>query len=415
MSFANPYNFVSIDENNIERKPHEIQGEYNGKITCRIRFLNNFITAGENNGWEKKQLKINGKVGIQAPSLKGLFRSTAEAISNSCISMMSDKYQYRLMSGMPAGTLRSGVVYKIESKGGKDNLVFDQKKLVNKNALIESCDSKKGLCLCCMLFGTSAKDDEKGEESFTFKGKVRVLDAIYSGIYENNKIINADPIITKYLRKHSLSNPKNHHENYYLNGSNIKGRKFYYHHKNDGLLDKKQEGTILIDTVKKDAVFEFPIYFDNLTKEEYGLLLTTLELEPGLGHKIGMGKPLGLGSCVIDVREIVEFSKNRYLSIDNSGEIYNYEKNNILDRKIAIKKEWKKVFPNDLRCILTIDNGFTIRYPDKRSGEFRKLFHKSCEDFDGKPIKPPTSAKVSPSNPAAAPSKDSYGKSKLIY
>jgi CRISPR/Cas system CSM-associated protein Csm3 (group 7 of RAMP superfamily) len=254
-----------------------------------------------------------------------------------------------------------------------------------------------------MLFGTTAKEDKKKEESFTFKGKIRVLDATYSGIYDtNNKIINADPIITKYLRKHSLSNPKNHHENYYLNGNKIKGRKFYYHHKNDLLLDKKQEETILVEMIRKDSVFEFTIYFENLTKEEYGLLMTTLELEPGLGHKIGMGKPLGLGSCMIDVREIVEFSKNHYLSINNSGNIYNYENNNILDRKIAIKKEWKKGIPNDLRCILTLDNGFVIRYPDKNSGEFKKLkFHKPCEDFDRNPIKFPASAKIIPSNPAA--------------
>lgn len=411
MSFANPYNFASIDENKIERKSHEIQGEYNGKIICRLRFLNNFITAGENNGWEKRQLKINGKIGIQAPSLKGLFRATAEAISNSCISMMSDKYRYRFMPGMPVGTLPSGVDYKIDSKDRKNNLVFNQKRLVNENALIKSCNSKKGLCLCCMLFGTTAKEDEIGEESFTFKGKIRVLDATYLGIYDkNDKIINVDPIITKYLRKHSLSNPKNHHENFYLNGNKIKGRKFYYHHKNDGLLDRRQEETILVDLVKKDSIFGFTIYFENLTKEEYGLLLTTLELEPGLGHKIGMGKPLGLGSCVIEVKEIVEFSKNRYLSIDNSGEIYNDEKHNILDRKIAIKKEWKKGIPNDLRCILTIDNGFIIKYPEKRTGEFRKLFHKPCEDFDGNRIKPPALAKVSPSNPAATPSSISVQK-----
>lgn len=410
MSFANPYNFVSIDENKVDRKTYPEKGEYCGKMTCRLLFLSNFITAGKNTRLEKRQLEINKKIGIQATSLKGLLRATAEAISNSCISMISDKYKYPFSPPMPVGTSSSsGVDYqRKEGKDRKLNLVFDQKKLVDGNALIKACDSENGLCLCCMLFGTTAKENEETNESFNFKGKVRVLDAIYLGIYKNNTIeYEQNPKITKYLREHSLSNPKNYHESFYLNGTKIKGRKFYYHHKKDKLLDikptqssdKKATETISYELVKKDSVFEFTIYFENLTKEEYGLLLTTLELEPGLGHKIGMGKPLGLGSCVIDVREIVEYSKNRYLSINNSDEIYNYDNNNILKRKKEIKEGGRGKIPDDLRCILTIDNGFEINYPSRYGEEFRGPLHKPCENFSGEKIKSPAKAKNPPSNP----------------
>ena len=77
-----------------------------------------------------------------------------------------------------------------------------------------------------------------------------------------------------------------------------------------------------------------------------------------IGHKIGMGKPLGLGSCIIEVKEIKEFTKNRYHSIDSSCEIYNKTEMNIIGRKNIIKDYWKTGIPPELKCILTLDNGF---------------------------------------------------------
>ncbi|MFN3479767.1 MAG: RAMP superfamily CRISPR-associated protein [Thermodesulfovibrionales bacterium] len=397
MSFANPYNFVSIEEDNVKREKnwlsHERLGEYNGEIKCRILFKSNFIVAGGvNNEREKKFLKINGKPVIQGSTLKGIIRSTAEAISNSCISMMSDKYKYRFMKGFPQEkSSSSDVEYKKIREKGKEWLEFDHMSLVDKKALIETCDSRNGLCICCRLFGTTAKEDKTTEESFTFKGKCRFIDASYLGIYRNDKQIdkNGLPFMTKYLKDHSLSNPKNHHEGFYLNRNKIKGRKFYYHHKDDKLLHYKEYETLPVELVKKNAVFEFTVSFENLTREEYGLLLTTLELEPGLGHKIGMGKPLGLGSCVIEVTEIKEYSKNRYLSMDNINAVTLYKDDSINKRKNEVKRWWTKGIPGDLKCILKLDNGFTeIRYPKKdirnpANDEFKmfKKLHPPCREF----------------------------------
>ena len=389
MSFANPYNFVGIDEGNVQRetnwRSHEKLGEFNGMLTCEITFLSNFIT--ENTDREKKPLTINGKLGIQASSLKGMLRSTAEAISNSCISMMSGRYRYRFMSGMPVGkSSSSGIEYKRVFEQGRDWLEFNQKSLVREEAFIDSCDDKKGLCICCRLFGTTAKEDPTTEKSFSYKGRIRLSDALFLGICEKNGNINKNinPVVVKYLHRH-LSNPKNHHEAFYLDGNKIKGRKFYYHHNDDKLQDS---GQIKVDLVKKEAVFKFTISFENLTKEEYALLLTTLELQPGLGHKIGMGKPLGLGSCVIEVTEIKEFRQERYLSINKCAE--KVFKNDELNRRKDEIKKWRtSEIPQDLRCILKISPGFTeIRYPIKdirnsHRDEFSryKKLHPPCREF----------------------------------
>ena len=100
-----------------------------------------------------------------------------------------------------------------------------------------------------------------------------------------------------------------------------------------------------------------------------------------------MGKPLGLGSCIIEVTEIKEFTKNRYHSIDSSCEMYNKTKNNIIERKNTIKGYCKTVIPPDLQCILTLDNGFNVEYPARFRNEFKGNLHGTCEDFSKNPIK----------------------------
>jgi hypothetical protein len=242
MSFANPYNFVDIDENNIQTRHgrclrHNKYEENCGKLICNIIFLNDFIIAGVNNQTRKSQMTIGGMPIIPASSLKGLLRTTAEAISNSCLSIMSDKYKYKFMRGMPEGTSSlSKVEYKKVTENGRDFLVFNQKSLVKENARIGSCDNKNGLCIACRLFGTTAKEDPETNESFNYGGKVRIYDAKYMGeCNASGQIINKSSwqAATKYLKRQSLSNPKNHHESFYLDGNKIKGRKFYYHRQVD--------------------------------------------------------------------------------------------------------------------------------------------------------------------------------------
>ena len=128
--------------------------------------------------------------------------------------------------------------------------------------------------------------------------------------------------------------------------------------------------------------FTFTISFENLTEKEYGLLLLTLELEPELGHKIGMGKPLGLGSCIIKVKEIKEFTKKRYQSLSEEDRciIYNENNKNLIDRRDYIKNYCENEIPSDLKCILKIDNNFSeIRYPN--GNEFSMQLHSPCREF----------------------------------
>ncbi|MBK7245687.1 MAG: hypothetical protein IPH98_17910 [Saprospiraceae bacterium] len=73
-----------------------------------------------------------------------------------------------------------------------------------------------------------------------------------------------------------------------------------------------------LDTKTK---FSGRIRFDNLSNEELGLLLTAIDLPPECAHKIGMGKPLGLGSIRVTPTLKMINRKLRYnpLSIDNDS------------------------------------------------------------------------------------------------
>ncbi|HWO26210.1 MAG TPA: TIGR03986 family CRISPR-associated RAMP protein [Kofleriaceae bacterium] len=110
----------------------------------------------------------------------------------------------------------------------------------------------------------------------------------------------------------------------YLHGdqTTIRGHKLYWHRwdadrnisqvresgNHDTLLNDlrtpnpKDTQHTAIQPVKKGVCFTGRIRFDNLTDLELGALLHALKLPDGCCHRIGMGKPLGLGSIRIRAR-----------------------------------------------------------------------------------------------------------------
>jgi len=69
-------------------------------------------------------------------------------------------------------------------------------------------------------------------------------------------------------------------------------------------------------------MFEFDVYFENLTKEELALLIWCLELENSMLHKLGHGKPLGLGTIKINIdheNSYLVYTKQRYLDIRSNA------------------------------------------------------------------------------------------------
>lgn len=59
-----------------------------------------------------------------------------------------------------------------------------------------------------------------------------------------------------------------------------------------------------IAPIRAERSFSARIHFENLTNEELGALLFALMLPEGCAHRLGMGKPLGLGSVRLHVEEL---------------------------------------------------------------------------------------------------------------
>jgi CRISPR-associated protein (TIGR03986 family) len=105
----------------------------------------------------------------------------------------------------------------------------------------------------------------------------------------------------------------------------IRGHKLYWHKGSVGLSDIKDSRCnglqvdskhTLIKPVKAGVRFRSTIHFENLSRVELGAVLWTLVLPGEQGreyrHKIGMGKPLGMGSVKLVPKLYLDDRKSRY-------------------------------------------------------------------------------------------------------
>lgn len=70
-----------------------------------------------------------------------------------------------------------------------------------------------------------------------------------------------------------------------------------------------------IRVIPRKSIFKGRIRFENLSDAELGLLLLSLDLPEGHAHKIGMGKPIGLGSARFKTTLFLTDRNTRYASV----------------------------------------------------------------------------------------------------
>lgn len=188
------------------------------------------------------------------------------------------------------------------------------------------------------IFGYAGKDDGKGKkslrgriavESFALEGEKygpkEGLAAILGGprpscapcyLEQNAKKINA----TKKKDKNYLKNMASYNDP----KARLRGRKLYWHSVETHNLKPpagkggKESKKILshLFPLRKGARGSFAIHVRGLTESELGCLFEALELKENCAHKLGMGKPLGLGSARIRIREArLEKMPDKYASL----------------------------------------------------------------------------------------------------
>lgn len=277
----NPYDFARIDWKRPpeRRKPiwhHQLvrQGTqlYSGHIEVDV-FAETpiFVSDPRNVSPDPKkpaQFMQNkrGAYIIPGSSLKGMLRSVVETLGNGCLTLFDGDYE------------RGKASYRRTVPQG-----------------FQHCDNNTNLCIACRTFGML-----KERTGGVFLGKVNIGDAVVDG----ERVYKYDPMYTAVLVE-----PKPHHEAFYLDEErqHIAGRKFYFHHSPD--LKPLAESSLrffsgkpanrYIQPLDYDTRFHFRIDFTSLEADEFGALVLAIALEDHMRHKIGYGKPLGLGSIYL--------------------------------------------------------------------------------------------------------------------
>jgi len=192
----------------------------------------------------------------------------------------------------------------------------------------QPCNDPERLCWACRVFGMTP--DERDNTAGGVAGHVRI------GTAETVGAVN--PLVKHQLPV--LSSPKPAHGSFYLlaNGNGggstwdgdsieIAGRKLYWHRKTvarrvDG---ESVEQAADVRALPAETRFRFTVRFDNLDAADLGLLLCAIDprrLGDGFGaaaHKIGMGRPVGLGSVRLTVTASSGIDRRtRYRGIDDA-------------------------------------------------------------------------------------------------
>ncbi len=294
----NPYDFARIDWNRPpeRRKPiwhHQLAGQearqlYSGHIDVDVFAETPIFVSDPRNvpADPKKPAQFmqnkRGEYIIPGSSLKGMLRTVVETLGNGCLTLFDGNYER-----------------------GNVNYFRD----VPQSFL--HCENNTHLCIACRTFGML-----KERAGGVFLGKVNIGDAV---VYTDS-IYKYEPIYTAVLVE-----PKPHHEAFYLDETHrhIAGRKFYFHHPSD-LKPLSETGMKLfsgrpanrfIQPLDYDTRFHFRVDFTGLEDDEFSALLLAIALEEKMRHKIGYGKPLGLGSVYLQPTSLtlVDYS-TRYTS-----------------------------------------------------------------------------------------------------
>ena len=161
-------------------------------------------------------------------------------------------------------------------------------------------DKYKNLCPACKLFGMA--------NGGGYGSKIRVTDAVVEGGYKTLGL--------KMLKE--LGSPRIGYYPFYTNngkeydqtGVIIAGRKYYWHipraAEDSSVYEtsEKTERNATMELMSVGTKFNFDVYYDDVSKEqidEVKWVLTLPDKSESLMHKLGHGKPLGLGSVKITI------------------------------------------------------------------------------------------------------------------
>ncbi len=303
-----------------------IQGHRSGRICCRLTTETpTFIGAKRGEDEPTPVEPATGPDGqpiIPGNSLRGVIGSIAETLSQSAMRVLGDGCYQR--PGRKRGQKENvpGSIHEAFRRCGKGDGVLP---LGSDRMFLTPAE---------LLFGVvretnNVAPNTKDEKLPALAGRLRFHDA---RLVEDNGAAEA---LTLQILSSPKQPPKLPSPAFYfqdsggqrgvrkaqldLNKHKPNGRKYYLHHPKAQIVGKRYQSRhdapklrnqkVKIAPLKPGNVFEFDIHYDNLSSAELHLLLTSLRPAEDFRHRIGMGKPLGLGTVRIDVVEVSEVDR----------------------------------------------------------------------------------------------------------
>lgn len=210
------------------------------------------------------------------------------------------------------------------------------------------CTKPNEVCEACNLFGMIG---EKCEPS-AIASRLRFTDAVLCGnaklAYKTLKEL-ASPHISSVEFYSTAPNMKKMW-NYDTRGVSLNGRKYYFHHCGDCTTAEKTGRNLTAELIEKGAKFSFDIFFDSLTEKELSRLVWTLAIGENKPdghqmHKLGHGKPLGLGSVKITVDSVEKrsFDSEKMTFADEKLNVETFFENVPFDENETYFKEYMAI------------------------------------------------------------------------
>lgn len=202
------------------------------------------------------------------------------------------------------------------------------------------CTDSQNLCEACSLFGMMGTSGRRAshlrfmDAHLKTEGDVFIKDQtlkelappkitsleFYTSRPNGAKYWTYDYMVKGYYRDGGVTVP----DREVLTGENlikVRGRKYYFHSEGGYNADVRTKRNITTDLIKPETEFEFSVFFEKINRETLDRIVWALCIGENRAdslqmHKIGHGKPIGLGSAKILVDGItlrsVDVAKGQY-------------------------------------------------------------------------------------------------------
>jgi len=322
------------------RVTHEryVPGMLSGSLRCSIATVTPLVIGAEQQRPDRQvahvtPFLIDGQPAIPGSSLRGMLSALLEAASDSALRILDQKpYELRVPQG------RVTVRQAVPGSNGQPATAWDFFAALSPRLL--PLHNFRPLSPAELIFGVVAENPESRQTkrgAFALASRVRVSDALPTagqsdllGERITLKILSspkasevtapasslpgvASPCTVLYMKNREGRSSYIPKETLRPGLHIPQGRKFYLHHQvaagqtpwrtqvrpPDPNANQKNS----VQPINSGKRFEFTVQFDNLHPIELALLLYALKPTDQFRHKLGMGKPLGLGTVTVTIEE----------------------------------------------------------------------------------------------------------------